>query len=255
MSFNAVLIFVTYNLNSEQFVWLSKFWNKVIIVNNGKLLLTVNNLRGPKVIWNETNLGYGGGANEGIRKAIRQGVEWVVVMNQDLNITKDGMVAFEKALQKSPSGIAGPFAGGFDNKRWTTIIPSKQVDYISGACMAIHRKVIEKVGLFYVPYFMYYEDADYCVRAKKAGFPLIHMPISGILHEDRPSLGKGSFLHEYYLARNHELFVERMAPLHVKSYEYLHLPKTLIEHMVRKNFGALTGIMDYFMRRFGEKYV
>ena len=218
-----------------------------IRVFSDRLLYVIDNTR--------YNLGYGGGANKGIRRALHQGAEWMVIMNQDLNVTKSGIETFKKVLRKSPPGIVGPFAGGLDKMRWTTLLPSKQVDYISGACMAIHRKVIEKVGLFYEPYFMYYEDADYCVRAKKAGFRLIHVPIESIKHDDKPSLGKGTFLHEYYLARNHLLFIERMAPLHVKSYEYLRLSKTLIEHAVRKNTGAFSGTIDYFMRRFGEKNV
>ncbi len=199
-----------------------------------------------------SNLGYGGGINKRIREAIDKGYEWFIAMNQDLKVTKSGMEKFQKILEKSPPGIVGPFAGGLDPKRWTTILPSKNVDYISGACMAIHRDVIEKIGFFYEPYFMYYEDADYSLRAKKAGFPLIHVPVAGIAHDDTPMLGKGSFLHEYYLARNHLLFVERQAPPAVRLYEYLRLPKTMAEGL-RGNRGAGAGVADYLLHRFGEK--
>ena len=208
-----------------------------------------------KYIQAKNNFGYGGGVNLGVKYALEKGAEWVVVMNQDLKVTKKGVEALDKILQKNPPGIVGPFAGGLDPKRWTTMLPSDHVDYISGACMAIHRDVIEKVGYFYELYFMYYEDADYCVRAKKAGFPLIHASIAGIQHDDSPSLGKGSFLHEYYLARNHLLFVERLAPAWVKLYEYLRLPKTIAEFISSKNQGGLAGVGDYFLHRFGEKNV
>lgn len=231
-----VIIIVTYKVISDQFLKLNKLWNNVIVVDNTSV-----------------NLGYGGGINVGIRKALTSRVDWVVILNQDINANKNNIDALDILLQKYSPRIIGPYAGGLDRKRWTTIHPSQNIDYISGACMAIHRKVIEKVGLFYEPYFMYYEDADYCVRAKKAGFPLIHVPVKGITHDDNPSLGKGSFLHEYYLARNHLLFVERLAPLRVKSHEYIRLPKTLAEHALHKNTGALVGIKDYFLRRFGEK--
>lgn len=201
----------------------------------------------------QNNRGYGGGANEGIRRALRQGAEWVVVMNQDLKITKQGAEELQRVSEKSPPGIVGTFVGGLDPRRWTTILPSTKVDYISGACMAIHRDVIEKIGFFYEPYFMYYEDADYCVRAKKAGFPLIHASIAGIEHDDSPSLGKGSFLHEYYLARNHLLFVQRLAPLPVKFHELVRFPKTITQHYAAGNRGAMEGIADFVIRRFGER--
>lgn len=205
------------------------------------------------VLQTEKNLGYAGGMNRGVESGLLYGADWVIVLNQDITMSSLRIDTFVRALFYAKAGIYGPYTGRLDTKRWTTILPSDNVDYISGACMAIHRKVIEKVGLFYEPYFMYYEDADYCVRTKRAGFPLIHVPVKGITHDDNPSLGKGSFLHEYYLARNHLLFVERLAPLRVKSHEYIRLPKTLAEHALHKNTGALEGIKDYFLRRFGEK--
>lgn len=197
------------------------------------------------------NLGYGGAANRDIQTASKDGGEWTVVMNQDLSSTKKGIEAFAKTLNASPPGIVGPFAGGLEDRRWTTILPSNHTDYISGACMAIHRDVIEKIGYFYEPYFIYYEDVDYCIRAKRAGFPLTHAPITDIRHDDNLSLGKGSFLHQYYLARNHLLFVERNAPLRVELLEVLRILKTVQEHRKRREFGALHGIRDYFLRKFG----
>ncbi len=185
------------------------------------------------------NLGYGGGANVGIRRAIERGAEWVVVLNQDIEMTKEAVRELCERLEGLPPGIAGPFVGTLDPKRWTTILKSdgerelKFVTthnlYVSGACMAIHRGVIKKVGYFYEPYFMYYEDADLSVRAKQHGFPLKHIPIEGIVHKENPVWKKGSRRHEYFLARNHLLFVLRLAPWNVKLYELLRLPKTIWE--------------------------
>ena len=58
--------------------------------------------------------------------------------------------------------------------------------------------------------------------------------------------------HPYYLARNHLLFVSRQAPLRVKLYEAFRFPKTLSEHIMRHESGALRGIKDYVFRRFGS---
>ena len=248
-----------------------------------------------KIIQNttESNLGYGGGANAAIGEGLKKNFDWFVVMNQDIKITKQAVTEFEKKLDKTESGIAGPFTGRLDPKRWSTMLEKEektgspieapgmtgwdgfrtsqsdkdhylgllrrqngvamtQLDYISGAFMAVHRKVFEKIGLFYTSYFVYYEDADLCIRAQRAGFPLTEIKIEGITHEESMSLGKGSFKHEYYLARNHLLFIERNAPVDVKLHEALRMPKTLWVHYRNKNWGALTGIRDYALRRFGE---
>lgn len=175
----------------------------------------------------QKNLGYGGGANRGMKRAFDAGVQWVIVLNQDVLLTKKGITKFCRTLVKSEPGIIGPEAGSLDSKRWTTILPgNKNIDYISGSIMAIHRKVWEATGGFYEPYVMYYEDADISVRAKKAGFELRQMEIDGFRHESHESKQK-----EYYLARNHLLFVWRLAPLPVKLYELIRLPKTLWESL------------------------
>ncbi len=210
----------------------------------GTSIITIDN--------SKKNLGFGGGANGGIRKALDSGAQWVVILNQDIDLTKKDVEKFYRKLQSLPPCIAGPFVGRLDELRWTTILPSEKVDYISGSCIAIHRQVFETIGFFYEPYFMYYEDVDFCVPVKNAGFPLIHMSIAGISHNETTSLGRGSFLHQYYLARNHLLFMERNAPVSVKMHEIVRLPKTIWEHVKKKEWGALTGIRDYFLRRFGQ---
>lgn len=175
------------------------------------------------------NQGYGGGANEGIRKAIDQGAEWIVILNQDVVISNKTVDALCLRIAELPPCIAGPWTGSLDKKRWTTIFPSQAIDYISGACMAIHRQVIAAVGYFYTPYFMYYEDVDYCIRAESRGFALKKLAIRGISHANQPVWRRGSRRHELYLARNHLWFVWRLAPWRIKFYELLRLPKTMME--------------------------
>lgn len=253
MNSTVIPIFVTYRLEVKQFIKLNELWNKVIFVDNSETKLSDIRLRQLNIIWNKMNLGYGGGANVGIEQALKLGADWVIIMNQDLTITRKGLERLIDKLTKCEAAIVGPFTGKLDSKRWSTMLPAKQVDYISGACMAIHREVIEKVGNFYEPYFMYYEDVDYCVEAKKFGFPLIKLTTSDIKHDDSSSLGKGSFLHEYYLSRNHLLFVERQAPPSIKFREWLRLLKTLVEYLIYNNKGGSVGLSDYLLHRFGQK--
>lgn len=170
----------------------------------------------------DKNLGFGGGANVGMRKAFDAGAAWAVVCNQDVTLSKPGVTKFAKALEHCEPGIVGPEAGSLDPKRWTTILPVRgPIDYISGSMMAIHKDVWEATGGFYEPYFMYYEDVDLCIRATRTGFSLKHASIEGFVHIPHGNT--------YYLARNHLWFVWRLAPLTVKLYEFFRLPKTFFE--------------------------
>lgn len=231
-----------------------KDWPVVIVDNTPLNQASKEKFKWPEnitLIQNWANLGYGAGANKGISYALKQGAEWVVVLNDDLDLLPQMVANLCRLLLKTPPGIAGPFVGELDQRRWTTIYPSAKADYISGSCFAIHRDVINKIGYFYSPYFIYYEEVDYCFQAQQVGFPLTHLALSGIDHQESATIGRGSFLHEYYHARNHLLFAERCAPWSVKIYELLRLPKTIYEHLTRGEKGGLLGIRDYFLRRFG----
>ncbi len=191
----------------------------------GKLLGGLRGMPLAVVDNTEKNLGYGRGANVGMKKAFDAGAKWAIVCNQDIELTRAGVLKFAKELERCEPGVVGPEAGSLDPKRWTTILPNnKNIDYISGSFIAIHRDVWEATGGFFEPYFMYYEDGDLCVRARRAGFELQQINIEGFRHESHTSRVK-----EYYLARNHLLFVWRLAPIRVKLYELIRLPKTIWE--------------------------
>ncbi len=246
-------IVVSYKASDKKLLSLQKLSKNIEFIDNSNSINLVKSSENLNFISNKENLGYGGGANVGIKNSLSEGFEWFVILNQDLEISKNSLSLFEEHLKNSKPGIVGVFPGKLDENRWTTIIPSTETDYISGAFIAIHKDVVRKIGYFYEPYFMYYEDVDYCLRAKESGFPISKISLEGIKHEESPSLGKGSFMHEYYLSRNHMLFLQRQAPLKVKLKEYMRLPLTCYEYVQNQNKGALEGLKDYFMGRFGEK--
>lgn len=55
-------------------------------------------------------------------------------------------------------------------------------DWIAFACALIRREVIERVGLLDEGYFMYFEDVDYCRRARAAGFKVLYWPDAKVVH-------------------------------------------------------------------------
>lgn len=58
----------------------------------------------------------------------------------------------------------------------------QKVDYVSGACLLTRKDVIMDVGLFDEKFFLYYEDADLCLRIKQKGWEIILLPETGIVH-------------------------------------------------------------------------
>jgi GT2 family glycosyltransferase len=87
----------------------------------------------------------------------------------------------------------------------------REVDFLSGCCLLIKREVIEKIGLLDSDYFMYYEDVDFCLRAKKRHYKIIYSPQAVIWHKVSGSSLRSSI--DYYRMRNYLL-------LQKKQYNY-----------------------------------
>jgi GT2 family glycosyltransferase len=211
--------------------------------------------RNIKLITNRENLGYAAGVNVGLKMAIRNGFIWATVLNDDIKISQILLKEYEKQLNNVKSGITGLFPGTLNRARFTTILPglkNSKNDYLSGSFWSIHKDVIEKIGYLNERYFLYYEEVEYCLKAVKSGFNLTEIMIPEITHSNEPRIGKNSFMHQYYLARNHLLFVSCNAPLDVKLHEFFRFPKTLYLHIQKGEWGAVKGITDYIWGIFGK---
>jgi len=67
----------------------------------------------------------------------------------------------------------------------------REVDYISGCALLVRKQVIEKIGMLDPVYHSYYEDTDWCVRAKRQGYKIIYVPESKLWHKGSSSTGGG----------------------------------------------------------------
>ena len=173
----------------------------------GRLSELIGQLKIDKLIENRKNIGFAKGNNVGIKYALNQGAVYILLLNNDTKIVDN----FLPSLLKIDADIASPVVqfhefkesknwiydyGGFIN--WTTgrtyhinknsqpktnNIQTIPVDYIAGCCMFIKRKVFETIGLLDEKYFIYFEDVDFCVTAKKKGFSVIVDPTTTIYHK------------------------------------------------------------------------
>jgi hypothetical protein len=176
------------------------------------------------------NTGFAGGNNIGINYALERGADYILLLNNDTTVEPNFLTELVKTAETDKNaGILGPkiyfhsepariwFAGGklnwlktkgthpdylkIDNKMNPAGNP-KKVDYITGCCLLIKKDVIKKIGLMNEDYFLYYEDADWCLRAHKAGWQIIFVPASVIYHKQSQSTRERSFPYVYYHSRN-----------------------------------------------------
>ena len=130
--------------------------------------------------------GYAAGVNASIKKALKDGCELFTIANPDIKLVS--LVPLDKLVQLSPFDIFGfamrqqgktYYGGKLDEWRMSGELSQEKPksrfiasDFVSGSLMFIKKKVIDKIGFFNEKYFMYYEDVDYCYRAKKVGFKI-----------------------------------------------------------------------------------
>ena len=221
---------------------------EILLVDNGSTDGSVECFRerypGMEIIETGENLGFAEGNNVGIRRAMDEGADYVLLLNNDTVVDPEFLGELVKVAESDLKiGIVGPkiyyydyggrkdviwFAGGKINWWWGIKyhlgrgIPdfgqfneTSNSDFISGCCFLIKSEIIHKIGLLDDIYFCYSEDADWSIRAKKAAYNVIYVPQSIIWHKISKSAGYGSPLMVYYETRNTILFVK-------KNYTYSH---------------------------------
>jgi len=167
------------------------------------------------LIRNDRNLGFAGGNNVGMRFAIDNGADYILLLNNDTIVDENMIAALVDVCEKdSGVGIVGPkiyyfdppdqiwFAGaeillhrglsrhvGIREKDTGQHDETAESDYITGCAMLVRRSVIERIGFLDPVYQMYSEDADFCMRAKHSGFRIRYVPAGKIWHKISAATG------------------------------------------------------------------
>ncbi|MFH0773506.1 MAG: glycosyltransferase family 2 protein [bacterium] len=203
----------------------------------------------------DRNEGYAYGINQGIKRAVRDGYELFCPMNSDVTVRDDFVANIKQGISAHPSSIIGGkiyyypgyeyhkerygksdqgnvlwYAGGvidwknaYTTHRGVDEVDKGQYDksgkvtFITGCFMIYDKSVIEKIGYWKEDYFLFYEDADYCTRAMRAGIPLLYDPTLVLWHKSGQSTsGAASAFQQTYLERNRLVFGLRYAPWRTK---------------------------------------
>jgi GT2 family glycosyltransferase len=209
------------------------------------------------------NKGYAHGVNRGLAAAIRDGHTRFAIMNSDTYMENDFVDSIQKSIEEHPHTLIGGkiyyakgyeyhkdrydkkdqgsvlwYAGGTTDWNHATTThrgvdevdtnqydKEEKTDFITGCFMCFDREVCDTVGPWDEKYFLYYEDADWGERAKRAGIPLVYDPSIVLWHKNAQSTdGSGSPTQAKYQKTSRLRFGLKYAPLRTK----VHLIKNMV---------------------------
>lgn len=206
-------------------------------------------------IVNQKNLGFSGGNNVGVYQAIADGAAYVILLNNDTTVAPDTFERLVVGAKKHQFDIASPkiyfypgrefhhqhyqrsergkviwYAGGRND--WANVIPKhigvdevdhgqwqrpQETEFASGCCMLIDRKVVKAIGGLDDTFRAYFEDNDYCMKARRRGFTIGYIPDSKMWHKNAGSSGgSGSKTQVDLVDRSRFIFAMRYSPLRAK---------------------------------------
>lgn len=251
------------------------------------------------VILNRNNVGYGKANNLGIEYALRNGANYVWLLNNDAISDPGALSTMVRVAEEDPKiGILGSkiyyandpgriwFAGAgidwprglsshigineTDRGQYDTL---RRVERVAGCSMLVRREVCEQVGLFDENYFLFVEEIDWCVRARKQGFSCVLVPSSIVYHKGSVSvskIGHWSSVYNYYNTRNFLYLVRRSFSFPKRDFflllligrkilrERVDILRVLLykiagrKKITASEFPVLFGIRDFLFDRMGE---
>lgn len=239
--------------------------NHTVVVDNG----SENNEAGAlkdefgasiHLIESGTNLGFAGGANLGIRYALNRGAEYVLLLNNDTTVDSAFLTTLVEAAEARPDVAAccpktyydtEPeviYSTGGSVNLWTAT--AQQIgrgqrdrgqfnriarrDYADGVCMLIPRRALESTGLLDEEYFAYWEETDWCARARGKGMRCYYIPAAKIWHK-AARVQSPTTRYYFLFRRNALMFVrKRGTPFHVLTALLTHIffygPRYFLTH-------------------------
>lgn len=226
----------------------------------------------PKVVFiqNTVNEGFAGGNNLALR-LLQDEEAYVWLLNPDMVIRKDTLTELVRFTDRQSSAcIVGAevrsykgnqgllfYGGGRVNFSLATVqvirrpacIPA--LDYISGACLFTHAANFKKLGLLPEDYFLYWEETDWCYRAKLRGLRLCVCSAAVCYDKISTVIGK-SFMAHYYYARNGLLFVSKFRRKNIPVVLFfmgLRFLKRIVTGQWGRARGMLKGTIDFLKSR------
>ncbi|HJQ83108.1 MAG TPA: glycosyltransferase family 2 protein [Candidatus Binatia bacterium] len=228
----------------------------VVVVDNGSGALSAAAIEaivpGADLVLLPENLGYAGGNNAGIRRALERGARHVVLINNDAVLEPDCLAALVAAADRAgerTGAVGAKILSAADPSRlwiaygrltWRAALVDRvgqgepdgarfagvrDADWVSGCVWLLARPALQAVGFLDDRFFAYHEDVDWCTRARRLGFAVQFAPAARAVHRGGGSLAArgASATVRYLSARNTVLFARK----HARAADWLRLGVTI----------------------------
>ena len=219
------------------------------------------------LIQTSKNLGFAGGNNVGINRALDTQTDYILILNNDTMVEEDFLEPLVQSAESDNTvGIVGGkilhyhnrdriwyaggrinwirgsgFGYGQDQLDTGKYDKEKSVSFITGGMMLIKLSLLETIGLINEDYFLYLEDTDYCIRDRRKGYQLVYNPNSRIYHKrDIDSARYATTL--YYSTRNRLILMARYGRWYNRM---IFFPYFYSVFAVKFIVWILSGQMDY----------
>jgi GT2 family glycosyltransferase len=210
---------------------------EVIVVDNGSTDGSVDFIAQhypqARLFLNKRNLGFAAGNNVGLRAASG---ELLVLLNADTQVHPGWLAALADAFDDPSIGVGGckllypdgsiQHAGGFtfgprgEADHLGRYAPDDgsfdkptDVEYATGAALAIRRTVLNQIGFLDESFYpIYYEDVDWCYRARAAGFRVVYVPAATVTHYESTTFGAQTYERKFALHQGRLRFLFKHRP-------------------------------------------
>jgi len=231
---------------------------------------------------NPVNEGFAEGNNIGITYARDHEADYILLLNNDTIVDENflnemiqigeadeaiGIIGSTIYYESEPDKIwfaSAKFSWLGGGRHIIKLITkdSRPSDFITGCALLIKKEVIQKIGQMPIDYFIYYEDIDWCLSAKKAGFKMAVATNAKIWHKISHTTEKlGEPIIQYYHIRNALLLTSRHAPIYIRYPIYLwsiwHYIKQWIKSCISSKTRPINkmirqGIVSFYKNKFNE---
>lgn len=182
---------------------------------------------------NKANLGFGGGLNPLLEDLIRDGPEWVWLLNNDTRVAPDALARMlvhasarpdagavgARILDMHPPHAVQTWGGGRiawwrgSSRHCSAGTDDEQPDYITGASLLLRIAALQDAGLFDPRFFLYWEDVDLCLRLRRRGWKLTVAADAVVYHRLSGTTGAASAGKDELINASAVRFFRKHAPL------------------------------------------
>ena len=273
---NITIIIVTYN-SQDQIESCLKSIDKqgiqadILIIDNCSTDETwqkLQTLKQPNItlIKNKTNNGFAKAVNQGIRYSNKNFKNNLfLLLNPDATLDKDCLKNITNTIELNPRvGLCSPVIKNPLNREvifqkgqidWLKMrtshsaLPETSLDYLTGCCLLIKKAVTDKLEGFDERFFLYFEDADFSLRARREGFQIKTISNAICFHEESKS--SDSATKTYFLVKNGLIFFYKHFSLPIRFFYFwpIFTLRLLYHSLISHKKPVIRGLKDFLSKR------